>query len=390
MLIHTESMRWLLDIWRIRRTPPSWREIPVLLLKAAIVGMILGPILAVFFTGVFDPHSLPEVFRFRVILLWAPMQGAVWALSFFVLLSMGNWYLRSKLNGYPPSIIGTIHVVYSFIACSFAFVMVNEIIGYLPGPGNGGFPASPLFWRIVLLDGIMGGVMALVIGAFTKLKIQVERTQTELREKELVQSQLAEETARAQSLALQSQINPHFFFNTLNTISALIEIDPRTAQQMIGRLADMFRYTLGCTHSGPVRLDEELQFVRDYLAIEQARFQRRLRVELPEAGLSDITVPGLVLQPLVENAIKYGVAQRLEGGTVSIRVDRNGRGARVTVRNTANGHADFDEANLFRTGHALDNVRARLRLFTGKREPLRFHSDAEWVECSFDLEARKA
>lgn len=366
------------------------REVPLLLLKAAIVGVILGPVLAVFFTAIFDPHSLPAVVSLPVLFVWAPEQGIVWSLCFFVFLTMGNWYLRSKLNGYPPSIIGTIHIVYSVIASSLAFTLADGIIAHLPGPGNGNFQSSPFFWRVVLLDGILGGILALVISAFVKLKVQVERSQSELREKERLQGELAAETARAQSMALQSQINPHFFFNTLNTISALIEIDPRAAQQMIGRLADLFRYTLGCTHSGPVPLEQEIRFVRDYLAIEQARFQRRLKVELPDAGMADIAVPGLVLQPLVENAIKYGIAQRLDGGTVSIRLDRSGSTARISVRNTANGHDDFSEANLFRTGHALDNVRARLRLFTGNPNPLEFRSDAGWVECSFELETAKS
>ncbi len=369
---------------------PPWSDVPVLLLKAAVFGALAGPLLALFFTGLFSPGSVPALLSPSILLVAAPMQGIVWALSFFVLVSMGNWYLRSKLDGYPQQIIGTIHIIYNAIASSLAFALSMEIIAHLPGPGKGSFPSQPIFWRIVVLDGIVGAILALVISAFIKLKLQVERTQVELREKERAQSQLAEETARAQSLALQSQINPHFFFNTLNTISALIEIDPRAAQQTIGRLADMFRYTLGCTHSGPVPLEEEIRFVRDYLAIEQARFQRRLRVELPDAELNDITVPGLVLQPLVENAVKYGIAQRLDGGTVAIRVDRTGRAVRISVRNTANGDSDFGEANLFRPGHALNNVRARLRLFTGNANPLEFHRDADWVECSFNLETAKA
>jgi LytS/YehU family sensor histidine kinase len=245
----------------------------------------------------------------------------------------------------------------------------------------------PNFWQIVAIDGILGAILALVIGAFIKLKLQVETTQAALRAREVLQSQLAEETARAQALALQSQINPHFFFNTLNTISALVEIDPRAAQQMIGRLSDMFRYTLSCTHTGPVGLEEEVQFVRDYLAIEQARFRRRLSVELPEGLLSDIRVPGLVLQPLVENAVKYGIAQRLDGGTVSVRVERKGPSARISVRNSSNPDNAFAHANLFRPGHALENVRARLRLFTGVAEPLIFSTGDDWVECSFSLSA---
>jgi Histidine kinase len=401
-------MRWLLSIWRVRRPPPTLRELPILLLKAAIFGAITGPFLAIFFTAIFDPHSLPELFhpafafgppggpawltdlhlmlaRVPLILGLAPLEGIVWTLCFFVACGPGNWYLRARLNGYPPAIIGWVHIVYNFIACSLAFALANEIIKILFGE-----ELMPYFWRVVLIDGILGAILALVIGAFVKLKVQVERTQTALGEKEVQQTQLVAETARAQSMALQSQINPHFFFNTLNSISALIEIDPTAAQRMIGRLSDMFRYTLGCTHSGPVPLEQEVQFVRDYLAIEQARFQRRLRVELPASGLTDIPVPGLVLQPLVENAVKYGIAERLDGGTVSVNVERNGRTARISVRNTASGRTGLAEEDLFRPGHALENVRARLRLFTGDPNPLRFRSDENWVEFSFDLEAAKS
>ncbi len=96
------------------------------------------------------------------------------------------------------------------------------------------------------------------------------------------------------------------------------------------------------------------------------------------------------MQPLVENAVKYGIAERLDGGTVSVNVERSGRTARVSVRNTASGRATLAESDLFRAGHALENVRARLRLFTGNPNPLRFRSDENWVEFSFDLEAAKS
>jgi hypothetical protein len=380
-------MRWLLSIFNLRREPPALRELPVLFLKAIVFGALYGPLFAIVVTGIFSPHSLIDVFHPRIIFGWAPLEGIVWVLCFYVACGLGNTWLRPFLKGYPPSLIGVIHIVYNAIACSLAFAVAGGIVTHLPGPVR---VEIPYFWRIVVLDGILGGILALVIGAFIKLKTEVERTQAALHEKEVLQSHLAEETARAQSLALQSQINPHFFFNTLNTISALIEIDPRAAQRTIGRLSDMFRYTLGCTHSGPVALEQEVQFVRDYLAIEQARFQRRLRVELPESGLTNIPVPGLVLQPLVENAVKYGIAQRLDGGTVSVRVDRHGRTARISVRNTANGHNDLADAKLFRPGHALENVRARLRLFTGKPNPLEFRSDPDWVEFSFELEMAKS
>ena len=382
-------MRWLLSIFRIRRELPPARELPILFLKAVVFGVIYGFLFALVGNAIFNPHSLPGLFKDGTLFFWAPIQGILWTLCFFVACGLGNGYLRSRLNGYPPSIIGTVHVVYNFIACSLAFAAAFGILMHFPLPVRYQMPYV-YFWRVVILDGILGAILALVIGAFVKLKMQVEKTQTALREKEVQQSQLEGETARAQALALQSQINPHFFFNTLNTISALIEVNPRAAQQTIGRLADMFRYTLSCTHSGPVGLEQEGQFVRDYLAIEQARFPRRLRVELPENGMSDITVPGLILQPLVENAVKYGIGPRIDGGTVSVAVNRVGGTTRVSVRNPANGQTDLDESTLFRPGHAHDNVRARLRLFTGNPEPLQFRREGDYVECSFSLEASRA
>ena len=197
------------------------------------------------------PSLQPSGVRRRFRLGSASLDGIVWVLSFYIACGLGNAYLRPWLRGYPPSIVGAVHIAYNTIACSLAFAVAGSIVTRLPGPVRF---EIPYFWRIVVLDGVLGGILALVIGAFVKLKVQVENTQAALHEGEVQQSQLAEETARAQSLALQSQINPHFFFNTLNTISALIEIDQRAAQRMIGRLSDMFRYTLGCTHSGPVAL----------------------------------------------------------------------------------------------------------------------------------------
>ena len=201
------------------------------------------------------------------------------------------------------------------MAASLACAVSFEIVKSLP---TGAHIEVPFFWQVVAIDGAIAAVLSLVIGAFMRLKLQVQESQTKLREQELAVRELAIAASQAQSRALQSQINPHFFFNTLNTISALIDDDPVAARQMIGRLADLFRYTLGCTNADAVTLGEEVQFVRDYLSIERARFRKRLRVDLPEGLLPDVRIPGLVLQPLVENAIKHGIAPLIDGGSVSV------------------------------------------------------------------------
>ncbi len=229
----------------------------------------------------------------------------------------------------------------------------------------------PWFWRTIAVEAIIGAVLAaVIIGSFYKLKEQVEAGQTQLREKELA-------TSRAQSMALQAQINPHFFFNTLNAISALIDSDPKAAQRMIGLLAGMFRYTFGSSAMQSVPLEEELSFVRDYLAIEQARFSSRLQVELPSETPAGIRVPGLVLQPLVENAVRHGISQLLDGGTVGVYMGREGGGLRIAVRNTSDQSSMPDPASIFKKlAMRWKTCANRLRLFTGQSDPIRLATGA--------------
>jgi signal transduction histidine kinase len=129
----------------------------------------------------------------------------------------------------------------------------------------------------------------------------------QLKEKELLEEQLRALATQAELKALKAQINPHFLFNTLNTIAALTHTDPAQAEATVERLAEMFRYVLAGSERGLVSLEEELSFLDGYLEIEQARFGERLRITrevAPEA--LDVSVPSLILQPLVENAVRHG------------------------------------------------------------------------------------
>jgi sensor histidine kinase YesM len=166
--------------------------------------------------------------------------------------------------------------------------------------------------------------------------------------------------------ALQAQINPHFLFNTLSTISALAEQDAALTQRTIGRLANLFRYTLSCSQCEFVSLTDELEFVRDYLGIEQLRLGSRLRVEwLDDTVGAGVRLPGLTLQPLVENAIRHGVARRVTGGVVRVQIRRASNHCRIDVSNeVADGDdlPDLSHHGAFRPGHALSNVRERLHL----------------------------
>jgi len=161
--------------------------------------------------------------------------------------------------------------------------------------------------------------------------------------------------ARAELHALKTQLRPHFLFNTLNTISSLVREEPLKAEAMLSRLGDLLRITLRDHQADEVRLADELAFVDGYLEIEQARFGDRLRVarHIDPAAL-DAVVPHLVLQPLVENAVRHGVGPRLAGGTVELRAERRGSTLALEVRDDGVGAAAFAE------GVGIANTRARL------------------------------
>jgi sensor histidine kinase YesM len=190
-------------------------------------------------------------------------------------------------------------------------------------------------------------------------------------ERERATLQLETRLARAQLEALKIQLQPHFLFNTLNTISALLRRDPEAADRVLTRLGDLLRLSL--QHSGrqEVMLRQELEFVERYLEIQQTRFQDRLRVRLdadPEA--LDALVPTLVLQPLVENAVRHAIEPRAAAGRLEIRARRENGHLTLQVADDGpgiGGGGPIDGASIPVTGSGigLANTRARLEQLYG-------------------------
>lgn len=184
--------------------------------------------------------------------------------------------------------------------------------------------------------------------------------------------QRAERTALVAELrALRAQINPHFLFNTLNSIAALVPTRPEEAEHVTEELAELFRYTLQASQHPTVRLEQELTATERYIAIEQARFRERMVVTRSiDEGALDAEVPSLLVQPLVENAVKHGVAQTEDACAIHLEVHRTGDAVVLRVRDTGPGFATTDPGDIFVRGTGLANVRDRLRLHYGLQADL--------------------
>ncbi len=180
------------------------------------------------------------------------------------------------------------------------------------------------------------------------------------------------ELAQAELRALRAQINPHFLFNTLNAIASLISENPEAAEDVVTRLADVFRYALTSSGREHAKLADELAFLRSYLAIERVRLGDRLRVEETiEPGVEGALVPSLLLQPLVENAVRYAVAPREDGGTIRLEARRVADTLEIVVADDGPGFLP----GAVPSGHGvgLESVRERLRL-AGEGHDLTVHS----------------
>ncbi len=241
---------------------------------------------------------------------------------------------------------------------------VLEILSYFFLVAN---PEQPLsMWRVLrnVLAIFDYGVLIYWVIILIKYAFEYHRR---YREGELKASQLEAQLAQAELQALKMQLNPHFLFNTLNSISALMNKDQEGAEKMIARLGDFLRLTLESRGTQEVTLKEELDFLKCYLEIERIRFQDRLQINIQvEPDTLAARLPNLILQPIVENAILHGVAPHQRPGCINIRAKRlNGH---LLVQVTDNGAGLPLQRNLLKEGIGLANTQARLEQLYGLKQ----------------------
>jgi two-component system, LytTR family, sensor kinase len=181
-------------------------------------------------------------------------------------------------------------------------------------------------------------------------------------------AELEKRLTEAKLQALQMQLNPHFLFNTLHAISSLMHQNVEAADRMLAKLSDLLRYALESTDSQEVPLRKELDFLTRYLEIEQTRFGERLQVRLQiDPATMDASVPNLILQPLVENAIKHGIEPHARPGIVELRAQRHDGALRLEVEDNGAGLQSGKPSGF---GVGLSNTRARLEQLYGNEHRL--------------------
>ena len=235
-----------------------------------------------------------------------------------------------------------------------------------PGPGIAGIVRPGGYWMEYKADLPFSIFITLAIGmsvsTYETLRYKLQAATLEARTRQVEQERAYKLLAEARLSSLESRIHPHFLFNTLNSIAALIPTDPRRAEDTVGKLASLLRFSLNAHHSGLVPLAQELKIVRDYLEIESTRFGSRLRYEIlvPEA-LDSVLVPPLALQTLVENSVKHVAAQRSEGASIQVGGAMEPDRIRLEVIDDGPGFS----LGAIAPEHGLGNLVARLDLLFG-------------------------
>jgi hypothetical protein len=287
----------------------------------------------------------------EVLWVWMPC-GYSWAALTPAMLYLARRFPFTRNDWLRPLLIHSLAAVASSVFATAVYVLLRKLLLW-NDPA-----ASPIAsFKRLMIGEIHAGILVYISVIGISYALGYYR---KYRERELKTAQLESQLAQARLDALRKQLQPHFLFNTLNTVSILIDEDTEAARNMLVRLSDLLRATLDRSKAHEVSLRQEIEFIEGYLEIERTRFQDRLTVEMEiDPGALEARVPDLILQPIVENAIRHGVAPRSRAGVIGIRAERLNGSLRLEVRDNGGGLRGEGE----KTGNGgvgIANTRARL------------------------------
>lgn len=291
--------------------------------------------------------------------IWAAMTPLIFALARRFRFKRGRW--RAALLVHLPACVlfSLAHIVLQILTQAF---IGHELYAHSPFRTSFVF----LFTKHIHLDLLTYiSIVGVSHGGFYFRRYH-ER-EAEAHKLAAQAHKLEAQLVRAQLQTLQMQLQPHFLFNTLNTISELIHLDPKSADRMVARLGDLLRLALESQGTQEVPLKQELEFLEKYLDIERMRFQDRLTIKMDVDPQSlDARLPNMILQPLVENAIKHGISRKPGAGKIDIKIARDADKLRVSIRDDGTGLPAGWQTSGAREGIGLSNTRQRLeQLYNG-------------------------
>ncbi|MGV7210663.1 sensor histidine kinase [Oxalobacteraceae bacterium A2-2] len=301
--------------------------------------------------------------RIAAIASWAGLAGLLWSHAWRRLLKRRGWLgARPQWNSLAPAML--------VLACLQTF---SVALGYLvlqphgPVKSLDWLPGSIFYW--LLVDSVWTILYNSVLSLRRANRFEAEALRLEVSAKD------------AELRALQAQVNPHFFFNSMNSVRALVYEDQDAAARMIDQLASVMRYALQSGQHDTVPLEAEMEAVQSYLEIEKIRFEERMRVSVEIGpGLERVRIPPMSLQTLVENAVKYGVEASPSGSEIRIRAYRQDSQIYIEI---ANAGAIVPFANSTKVG--LVNTRKRLALALGEQARLDLSENSGWVRATLTL-----
>jgi two-component system LytT family sensor kinase len=265
-------------------------------------------------------------------------------------ITRADWLRRTALYLGLIVLLGALATMLMWISRTLLF----------PALGLGGYDYGNLWWRVPMELGLQVLFYSMVIGLF-----HFARSYRETRAAKLRAAELEAALARSQLDAIEARLEPHFIFNTLNTISAVMHEDLAEADRLLGRLGDLLRRAMTRDAPATVPLQDEIAWLEAYLALMQRRFGPRLTVAVAtDTAANQVPVPRFLLQPLVENAIRHGVASKAGPGRVEVSVKSDGARLHVEVRDDGNGLGSSTQRG---SGVGLADTSSRLALLYGDR-----------------------
>jgi two-component system LytT family sensor kinase len=315
--------------------------------------------------------AAPVALAFVQCYLWAIVTPLVFYMCSRYTVERNNWARRFALYAVTGvAVANLVSLIIDFMRFEVLYAPRTPPPGRAPFELNAFVGITRMWW----LDDLIVFVAVLAVGFARDYFLRFQLRRDETTQLQTHAAQLQAQLVEARLSALRSQLNPHFLFNTLNAVSALVERDPRGVRRMIARLSELLRYSLNDGNEAEVALSRELTFIDRYVEIMQIRFEGRLDIR-KDAGddVLDALVPTFVLQTLVENALKYGVDQSDGTGRIEISARREGERLMLRVRDYGPGLksvADVATIPHDDNGLGIRNTRARLQQLYGTDQSL--------------------